>query len=289
VDTPTIRTELFVDARVPHNADGSKIECTNPPLIFVHGAMDRSTSFARLRRCFPDHITVAYDRRGYARSLGAAPATNLSDHVDDLEAILEQMASAVDIETHSHRGVGVPVVVGHSYGGVVALTLAAKRADLVRALMVFEAPMPWMDWWPSSAGASTIAAGAAGGPEVAAESFMRRIVGDEIWERLGDKTRAERKAEGLALLQDLGGLREGGSPYDVKQIKCPVVVGHGEKSQSHQQRSSQHLYSDLLAAYPHAAGRFVLGIVPGASHGAHSSDAPKFAELVRQANSLSAS
>jgi pimeloyl-ACP methyl ester carboxylesterase len=271
---------LFVDVRVAHDEAGQPLETANPRLVFIHGAMDRSTSFARLRRCFPEYTTVAYDRRGYANSLNVPAATSFVEHVNDLEAILEQLSA------EPSGGTNPAVIVGHSYGGVVALAIAAKRPDLVRALMVFEAPMPWLDWWPGNAGGSTIAAGLAGGPEAAAESFMRRIVGDEIWERLGDKTRAERRAEGSALLQDLGGLRKDGSPYDVNQITCPVVVGHGEKSQPHQQQSSQQMYTDLVAAHPSVASQFLLSVVPGATHGAHSSAAPQFAELVRLAISL---
>jgi pimeloyl-ACP methyl ester carboxylesterase len=274
---------LFVDVRPAHDETGQPIENGNPPLVFVHGAMDRSTSFARLRRCFPEYTTVAYDRRGYAKSLDVPAATSFIEHVNDLEVILEQLASQITLGT---GGANPAVLVGHSYGGVVALAVAAKRPELVRALMVFEAPMPWTDWWPGNAGGSTIAAGLAGGPEAAAESFMRRIVGDDIWERLGDQTRAERRAEGSALLQDLGGLREGGCPYDVSLITCPVVVGHGEKSQAHQQKSSQQLRADLVAAHPALASQFVLTVVPEATHGAHSSAAPQFAELVRHAISL---
>lgn len=277
---------LFVDVRLAHDEAGQPIETVNPPLVFVHGAMDRSTSFARLRRCFPDYTTVAYDRRGYAKSLDVAAATSFVEHVNDLETILEQHAFDAKVGTGG-RSSNPAVLVGHSYGGVVALAIAAKRPELVRALTVFEAPMPWIDWWPGNAGGSTIAAGAAHGPEAAAESFMRRIVGDDIWERLGDKIRAERRAEGSALLQDLGGLRKGGSPYDVSRVTCPVVVGHGERSQSHQQRSSQQLYADLAAAHPDLSAQFVLTVVPDATHGAHSSAAPQFAELIRQAIALS--
>ena len=281
VQDSALMTGLFVDVRLAHDEAGDSIETVSPRLVFVHGAMDRSTSFARLRRCFPQYTTVAYDRRGYAKSLNVPAATSFKEHRNDLEAILDQLA------TETNGGTNPAVLVGHSYGGVVALAVAAKRPELVRGLMVFEAPMPWNDWWPGHAGGSTIAAGLAGGPEAAAESFMRRIVGDEIWERLGERTRDERKAEGSALLQDLGGLREGGCPYEVSRVLCPVVVGHGEKSQSHQQKSSQELHANLVAAHPTLAAQFVLTVIDGASHGAHSSAAPQFAELVRQAIALS--
>jgi pimeloyl-ACP methyl ester carboxylesterase len=285
VQDSAVLSGLFVDVRPAHDETGETVETTNPSLVFVHGAMDRSTSFARLRRCFPEYTTVAYDRRGYAKSLDVPAATGFVEHVNDLEAILEQLASNATLGTGARSNPAV--LVGHSYGGVVALALAAKRPELVRALMVFEAPMPWTDWWPGNAGGSTIAAGLASGPEAAAESFMRRIVGDDIWERLGDKIRAERRAEGSALLQDLGGLREGGCPYDVSRITCPVVVGHGERSQSHQQKSAQQLHADLAAAHPELSTQFVLTVVPEATHGAHSSAAPQFAELIRHAIALS--
>ena len=289
--TGVVVPKLFVDVR-PARVDGEAIGASNPRIVFVHGAMDRSTSFARLQRCFPQHTTVAYDRRGYAKSVDVPAATNFSEHVQDLLDVVGDEPS---------------VIVGHSLGGVIALTLAATRPELVLALMIFEAPMPWTDWWPGNAGGSTIAAGAADGPAAAAESFMRRIVGDEIWERLGDKTRNERRAEGEALLQDLLGLRVGGSPYDVAAIKCPVVVGYGAKSQPNQQRSSLQLHTDLVAGeanqlinedqlveltipnqpnYDAVHAQFLLRQLPHATHGAHSSAATEFAELIRLAMSL---
>jgi pimeloyl-ACP methyl ester carboxylesterase len=251
-----VAPELFVDEQI--GSSGRRI-------VLIHGAMDRYTSFARIRRVLSAHTTVAYDRRGYSRSIDATPATSLQDHVDDLSAVVGDVAS---------------VIVGHSYGGVVALTLAAQRPEVVQALMVYEAPMPWMSWWPGNAGGSTIDAGAAHGPEAAAESFMRRIVGDRIWERLGEETRAARRAEGPALLLDLVGLRQQGQPYDLAAIRCPVVVARGSESHDHQKKSAVE-----LAAMLEAAGNRHVQLVElsGANHGAHAAKPDAFAELIERA------
>ena len=64
-------SELFVDVRAASTGGGAASR-----IVFVHGAMDRSTSFAKVRNRLGDHETVAYDRRGYARSLEAGPAVS---------------------------------------------------------------------------------------------------------------------------------------------------------------------------------------------------------------------
>jgi pimeloyl-ACP methyl ester carboxylesterase len=234
-------------------------------IVFVHGAMDRSTSFAKVRSRLRWCETVAYDRRGYARSLGLGPAGAFDDHVADLLGVVDGRRS---------------VLVGHSYGGTVCLAVAARCPQLVAAMVVFEAPMSWEPWWPGHAGGSTIAIGEAQGPESAAEAFMRRIVGEATWEGLSDRTKAERRAEGRALLFDLAGLRGRGTPYDPLAVTVPTVIAHGELSLPHQIRSSTQLYGNLLNA-PRS-----LRSLTGSRHGAHSSDPEGFSALVREAVGL---
>ena len=247
---------LFVDERT--GPAGSQ------RVVFVHGAMDRSSSFAKVRSGLSDHTTLAYDRRGYARSVGMGPAESFRDHVNDLVSVIDGRRS---------------VLVGHSYGGNACLGVAAEYPELVSALVVFEAPMSWEEWWPTSAGSSTIAVGEAQGPESAAEAFMRRIVGDSLWERLSEQTKADRRAEGRALLFDLAGLRGQGSPYVPEMVRCPTVIGHGEHSLPHQIRSAVELRNRLVNA------RTSLRCLLGAGHGAHSSDAGGFGALVDEAMS----
>ena len=258
-------TALFVDVRTALD-DGAADRGDATRIVFVHGAMDRSTTFAKVRARLSAYETVAYDRRGYARSLDAGPARSFSGHLDDLEAVVNGRPS---------------VLVGHSYGGNLVLALADRCPDVVRATVVFEPPTPWEPWWPDArGGGNTIAVAARYGPEAAADSFMRRIVGDAVWERLGERTRAERRAEGTALLVDLGDLRSAGRPYDPAGVGSPAVVGAGARSDPHRRRASIETLLTLAPARP------VMVTIPGAGHGAHASHPDGFASLVERAVAL---
>src|SRR4051794_22340763 len=102
------------------------------PVVLVHGAMDRNTSFAKVAELLVPRPVVRYDRRGYGRSQSAGTG-DLATHVADLLAILDGRPA---------------VLVGHSFGGLVALGAAAAAPELVPALGTYEAPVPWADWWP---------------------------------------------------------------------------------------------------------------------------------------------
>jgi pimeloyl-ACP methyl ester carboxylesterase len=232
--------------------------------------MDRGTTFDRARRRLPDHSSVAYDRRGYANSthlpIGSDP---FADHVNDLVAILNELPTTV-----GHPVVEV-VLVGHSAGSNVVFAAAPRRTEVV-ATVTFEPPMPWLDWWPGHAGGSTLAVFESEGPEAAAEAFMRRIVGDQVWERLPAATQAARRAEGPALVADLTTLRGRGAQFnhhDLSVARIASVVGRGERSQPHQRRSSE-VAVELLGN----VGTLV--DIAGASHGAHGSHPGEFAALV---------
>ena len=190
-----------------------------PTAVVVHGSMDRSAGLLRLsRRLDVTHRVIRYDRRGYGRSNDVGPPWTVAANVDDLEAVLTTDSSAPAL------------VFGHSFGGNVALGLAARRPDLVAGVIVYETPLSWLDWWPGdSAGAAAMAAG---NPGDAAEAFMRRLVGDAIWERLPSSRRAERRAEGAAMVAELSDLRRG-APWRGEDIEAPVLALYGEHARPH--------------------------------------------------------
>jgi pimeloyl-ACP methyl ester carboxylesterase len=227
-----------------------------PLVVLVHGSMDRSLSFAKVVRKLADLHVVAYDRAGYGRSEDSVPHATLSGHVEDLLAVLAD-----------RRG----VVVGHSYGGDVALAAAIARPDLVAGVGAFEAPLPWQDWWPGrSAGGAAMDARS---PEDAAEAFMRRIVGDHVWGRLPPSTRTKRRSEGAALVADLGSIRSV-APFDPADVRVPVVVGCGSDSEPHHREGARRLVSVVPGAE--------LVEIDGATHGAHRSHPQEFAAFVRR-------
>jgi len=227
-----------------------------PLVVLVHGTMDRSASFAHLARRLRDHRCVRYDRRGYGRSRHAGPPAGVQEHADDLEDVL---------------GGDPAVVVGHSFGGAVAMTVAARRPELVRGLLIYEPALSWLPWWPgSSAGGSALQAG--GDPGDAAEAFLRRMIGDR-WDELPPRTRADRRAEGPALVAELRSLRKG-PPFDPTDVASPTIVARGSRSPQHLREGAAW----LADALPQAE----LVEVDGAGHGGHQTHADVLAGLVRR-------
>ncbi len=71
-----------------------------------------------------DYRIIRYDKRGHGLSEATPAPYAMTDHVNDLAALMDE------------RRVKQAVVVGLSVGGVIAQGLAAIRPDLVRALVL---------------------------------------------------------------------------------------------------------------------------------------------------------
>src|SRR5262245_1372086 len=97
---------------------------------FVHGVLDRGRSFMRVARILDEECRMTwYDRRGYGASVDAArPGADIDAQVADVLTVLD-----------GRHG----VVVGHSFGGMIALGAAAAAPDLVDALVVYETRLAW--------------------------------------------------------------------------------------------------------------------------------------------------
>lgn len=230
--------------------------------------MDRSAGMARVVARLGGRRVVRYDRRGYGRSRTVGAPAGIEGHVDDLLAVIED------------HGGGRAVVVGHSYGGVVALAAASRHPDVVPAVGAFEAPLSWLDWWPTTtAGAAAVdqATTGSGDPGDAADAFLRRMLGDERWADLPEATRRERRMEGPALVAELGSLRTGTAPFDLDHLRVPVLAGCGTRSGDHQRRAAAHLAA-CTGGEPF--------VIDGAQHGAHLSHAEAFAGFVLAVSGL---
>jgi lipase len=95
-----------------------------PEVLAIHGLTGHGARWQTLAtRHLSDVSIAAPDLRGHGRSSWAAPWT--------LEANADALATLLD-------GAGPAVVVGHSFGGAVALKLAAARPDSVAALVLLD-------------------------------------------------------------------------------------------------------------------------------------------------------
>ncbi|HUP19567.1 MAG TPA: alpha/beta hydrolase [Gemmatimonadota bacterium] len=105
------------------------------PMAMVHGLVFGNLSSWYLTvapRLARNRKVLLYDLRGHGRSEPATEGFRLADMAADLAALIE---AAPEFEP--------PVdLVGHSYGGLIPLQLALNRPDLVRRVVVVDAPVP---------------------------------------------------------------------------------------------------------------------------------------------------
>ena len=228
-------------------------------VILIHGSMDRQAAFARVARKLGDaQRVITYDRRGYGKSVHQRGVFSMTEHIEDLREVIQFVEVDKPI-----------VLVGHSFGGAVALAFAQRFPDQVAGLVVYESPMSWEPWWPKDSGGSAAVA-IAHDPEEAAETFMRRFIGHRRWEALPEFTRQQRRSEGAALVGELSDIRRH-KPWDLDQVRGPLMAGYGSLSKPHLQASAE-----LLGQQPDC--RSVM--IEGAHHNAHSGSPDQFVDLL---------
>ncbi|WP_199551608.1 alpha/beta fold hydrolase [Streptomyces sp. N35] len=102
---------------------------TGRPVLALHGHLAEGASFTRLaEELGPDWRVIAPDQRGHGDS-DRTPEYSRDGYVDDLIALLEHLAA------------GPVVVLGHSLGGINAMYLAARRPDLIAAMVDVDGPV----------------------------------------------------------------------------------------------------------------------------------------------------
>jgi pimeloyl-ACP methyl ester carboxylesterase len=97
----------------------------NPAIVLVHGLPGTANDFDKVVALLPGRHTIALDRPGFGFSDGGYHS------MDRQLTLLKGLLDA--------RGITRPVVVGHSYGGTIALEFADRYPSDVRGLVLVDA------------------------------------------------------------------------------------------------------------------------------------------------------
>jgi pimeloyl-ACP methyl ester carboxylesterase len=213
---------------------------------------------------------IAYDRRGYTRS-GGEVIRSAAEHTRDAAAVLDALQARP------------AVVVGTSAGATIALDLAVRRPDLVRAVVVHEAAWRALRH-PDASGLRTLArmqwlAWQGRYPD-AAETLLRWVYsyrdGGSAWDAFPEQWRQIARENGRSVVADLKGSM-GGYPraQDLARITAPVVCTYGSRSRSYMR--------PLTRSLAHAIPTAMVREIEGTAH-AVPFDAPgSFAQVITEA------
>ena len=131
--TPPMSLECEREAALDRaRTDGAELEYevsgTGEPVIFIHGALIAETfrPLLAVPNLLGQYRLIIYHRRGYAGSSRASGPVGVTRHAADCQALLR------------HLGVDRAHVVGHSYGGAVALQLALDTPGVAHSLALLE-------------------------------------------------------------------------------------------------------------------------------------------------------
>jgi pimeloyl-ACP methyl ester carboxylesterase len=97
----------------------------DPAVVLIHGLPGTAQDFDKVTALLPGRHTIAFDRPGFGYSSGGYHP--LSEQLATLRQLFEAL------------GVRRPVLVGHSYGGTLALAYAERRPQDVRGLVLVDA------------------------------------------------------------------------------------------------------------------------------------------------------
>jgi pimeloyl-ACP methyl ester carboxylesterase len=244
------------------------------PILLIHPAGATASTWGQAADDLAQvGRVVAYDRRGYCRS-GGEPVRTIRAHTQDAAALLDALQ------------VQQAVVVGTSIGATIAIDLALRRPDLVRAVVAHESPWRVTRQPPTMAQLAALARmgwlASRGQRSEAAAVFLRFAYtygdgdGGTAWDAFPEAWRQAARENAAAALTDIR-IAIGGYPpaSELATITRPVVCTYGARSTGTMARVTRA----LARAIPTAT----LSEIEGAGHAA-AFDAPvNFVQVIDEA------
>ena len=200
------------------------------PIIFVHGSLSDGGYWSDQLPEFAKHYrAIAYSRRyNLPNDNPTQPGYSAAVDADDLALLIQSLH------------LGRAVIVGHSYGALTALFLAAKHPELVQAMVLCEPPAvsllkgtPAYDDIQRHMVAPMQQAFRAGDREGGVAAFIDYVLRDpQRWEKMPPAGREEmlRNAHEWDVMMTRGTLFPTITPAEVRRIRTPTLLIAGAKS-----------------------------------------------------------
>jgi pimeloyl-ACP methyl ester carboxylesterase len=217
-----------------------------PAVICLHSTGSSSRQWSALaQRLAPAYRVIAADliAHGRSRPWARGEAPSIEAELDALSPLVEAQSGAVH-------------VVGHSYGGAVAIRLAMRHPGQVATVTAFEPVMfrQLLDASPDDEGALEAvrvagrihAALCAGQAAQAGRTFFDYWSGEGAWERLEEgarRTIAERMPAAFACFQALFG--DTTARQDLARLRVPTLLMSGGRSPA-SGRAATKLLAEVL-------------------------------------------
>jgi pimeloyl-ACP methyl ester carboxylesterase len=235
-----------------------------PPLVLVHGSWSNHRGWTPVLAALADRFRVlAYDRRGHSQSERPPGQGSIDEDAADLAALIE------------HLDLAPAHLAASSFGGSVALRLAARRPDLFRSLTAHEPPLFGLladrpDLQPALQEANTGTEAVrslleSGDSEAGARLFMETFaVGPGGWDHLPPEVRATLVGNAPTFLDEL----RDPDAFTVNLAALaafphPALLTYGDQSPP--------FYPPIVAKLATVLPRAELRAYPGAGHVPHTS------------------
>jgi len=234
-DAPVIRTADIGHGIALHYVEEGK----GTPVIFVHGSLSDGGYWADQLGPFAKHYrAIAYSRRyDYPNVNPARSGYSAVVDAEDLAAFIHTLH------------LGKVVVIGHSYGALTALFLAAKHPELVRALVLAEPPaISLLAHLPSDQAKTGKTmfediqrkmvvpmqqAFRRGDRDAGIAAFIDYVFNDpHAWDKMSESAREDtlRDAHEWDVMMTTGTLFPNIEPPTIRRISAPVLLLSGAKS-----------------------------------------------------------
>jgi pimeloyl-ACP methyl ester carboxylesterase len=244
-------------------------EGSGEPVVAVHGSWTNGAVWGAVAETLRASFRfTAYDRLGSSRSERPDTVYTRRRHEDDLAALIEDLGAPVHL-------------VASSYGGVIALSLAARRPELVRSVLVHEpavfalAPTPAVEAaWSSIQ--TVVERIERGDHEGGARQFVEEVaLGPGGWEMLPQVFRDAAAHNAPTFAREARDPEIGTLDTDaLARYPGRVVITRGS--------ASLGWFADVtdaaVAASPHAEEV----TIPGAGHSPHSTHPAEYAAILAE-------